>query len=370
MFSKKNNNKTKIENKKNKIGKVSTNVINIIIVAVIFVGLLIYMFAVDDMETMVHVIKNLNYGWLFVGLLCMVIYWLLESLCLYVVTKKTYKNQNFFSSLRVSMIGQLFNCITPFSSGGQPMQAVAMVNEGKNLSNSASILLIKFIVYQATLVAYTLLLIVFKYSYFKSLVSNFVYLALIGFLVNFAIIIFLISIGINKKFVYKIVSYFYKLLGKIRVLKNVDKKLEKLKTSIDSFNTQFQIIKKEKWMITRLTIYSFIQLTVFFFVTYSVYRAFGQYGASVINIISAQAFLMMVMAFIPIPGAGIAAEGGFLVIFNTFFENGTINMAILTWRIYTFYLPIVVGAIFLFINNKKSDKKIDLNTQGVDLNGV
>lgn len=368
MFSKDNNSKAKIKNKKNKIGKVSTNIINIIIVAVIFVGLLIYMFAVDDMENIIHVIKNLNYGWLLVGLLCMFVYWALESLCLYVVTKKTYKKQDFFSSLRVSMIGQLFNCITPFSSGGQPMQAVAMVNEGKKISNSASILLIKFIVYQATLVVYTLLLIVFKYSYFKSLVSNFVYLALIGFLVNFAIIIFLVSIGINKKFVYKLISYFYRFFGKIRILKNVDKKLEKLKTSIDSFNKQFQIIKKEKWMITKLTVYSFIQLTVFFFVTYAVYRAFGQYGASVINIISAQAFLMMVMAFIPIPGAGIAAEGGFLVIFNTFFENGTINMAILTWRIYTFYLPIIVGAIFLFINNKKSDKRIDLNTQGVDLN--
>lgn len=356
--------------KKNKIGKLSTNVINIIIITVIFVGLLIYMFAVDNMENMVYVIKSLKYSWLFVGIICMVVYWLLESVCLHVVTKKIYKGQKFWSSLRVSMIGQLFNCITPFSSGGQPMQAVAMVNEGKKLSNSASILLIKFIVYQATLVVYTLLLIILKYTYFKNLVSNFIYLALIGFLVNFVIIVFLISIGINKKFVYRIVSYFYKFLSKIRILKNVEKKLEKLKISIDNFNIQFQIMKKEKWMISKLIIYSFIQLTVFFFVTYVVYRAFGQSGESVINIISAQAFLMMVMAFIPIPGAGIAAEGGFLVIFNTFFEKGTINMAILTWRIYTFYLPIVVGALFLFINNKKSDKKINLNTKGVDLNDV
>lgn len=250
------------------------------------------------------------------------------------------------------------------------MQAVAMVNEGKKLSNTASILLIKFIVYQATLVIYTLIFIICKYTYFKGLVSNFVYLALIGFLVNFAIIIFLLLIGINKKFVYKFLSVIYKMLGKIKIIKNVEESLKSLSLSIESFNKQFQIIKKEKLMIFKLAIYTAIQLTIYFFVTYAVYKAFGQSGASVINIISAQAFLMMVMAFVPIPGAGIAAEGGFLVIFSTFFSAETINMAILFWRIYTFYLPIVIGSVFLIINNKKSDKKIDLNTKGVDLNNV
>ena len=65
---------------------------------------------------------------------------------------------------------------------------------------------------------------------------------------------------------------------------------------------------------------------------------------------------MMVMAFTPIPGAGIAAEGGFLLIFNTLFKKGTINMAILIWRMFTFYLPIVIGALFL-IRVKRREKK-------------
>ncbi len=356
--------------KKLKRGKVSSNIINIIIVALLFVGLIVYMFVFDDIENIVTVIKNMNYGWLFIGLLCMVVYWLLEALCLYTVTRKTYKDEKYTKSLRVSMIGQLFNCITPFSSGGQPIQAVAMVNDGKSISNSISILLIKFIVYQATLVIYTLALIIFKYYYFKSLVSNFIFLALIGFLVNLGVIIFLVLIGVNQKLVYKMVKFVYKLLEKVRLMKNVDTKLEHLQSSIGNFHNQFKIIKKEKFMIFKLVVYTVIQLTAFFFVTYAIYKAFGQSGVSVMNIISAQAFLMMIMAFIPIPGAGIAAEGGFLVIFNTFFLSGTINMAILFWRIYTFYLPIVVGALFLVINNKESTEKIKLNTKGVDINEI
>ena len=356
--------------KNNKEGKVSSNVINVIIISVIFVGLLIYMFVVDDIETIIHVITTMDYSWILIGCLCMVVYWLLEALCLYTVTKKTYKEESFRTSLRVSMIGQLFNCITPFSSGGQPIQAAVMVNDGKKLSDSASILLIKFIVYQATLVVYTLVLIIFKYAYFKSIVSNFVYLALIGFAINLAIIVFLILIGVNQKIVYTVVSWFYKLLAKIKLVKSPEEKLKHLHSSINNFHEQFKIIQKEKMMIIKLFIYTIIQLTVFFFVTYAVYKAFGQSGASIINIISAQAFLMMIMAFVPIPGAGIAAEGGFLVIFSTFFEKAVINMAILFWRIYTFYLPIVIGTVFLVLNNKNSKDKINLDTKGVDINDI
>lgn len=109
-------------------------------------------------------------------------------------------------------------------------------------------------------------------------------------------------------------------------------------------------------MLLKMSLYSIIQHTAYYCVTYMIYRAMGNSGVSIFNIIPAQAFLMMVMAFTPVPGAGIAAEGGFLLIFNTLFKKGTINMAILIWRMFTFYLPIVIGALFL-IRIKKKDKK-------------
>ena len=335
--------------------KINTNIINVILIFIIFIALIIYMFTVEDIENIVDVLTNAKINWMIVGLLCMVMYWGLEALCLYVVTKKTYKHQKYVDSLRVSMLGQLFNSITPFASGGQPMQAVAMVSEGKSISSSASILLIKFIVYQATLVLYTLFVFIIKFGYFRSILSNFIDLALIGFLVNFAIIFFLLMIGINEKLVYNFVKFVYKILNKMKIVKNIDEKLEIAKRSINNFHEQFQVIKKEKLLIFKLAIFTIIQLTVYFFVTYAVYRAFGQSGASMVNIICAQAFLQMIMSFIPIPGAGIAAEGGFLIIFSTFFEPNKINMSVLFWRLYTFYLPIIVGALFL-IPVKKAKK--------------
>ncbi|MEG1343909.1 MAG: lysylphosphatidylglycerol synthase transmembrane domain-containing protein [Clostridia bacterium] len=338
--------------------KINKNIINISIIIIIFIVLLIYMIAVDGWQNIISTLKNVQPIWVLYGLACMIVYWLLEALCLHIITKKIYKNQSFKSSLRVSMIGQLFNCITPFSSGGQPIQAIVMKADGKSLSNSATILLIKFIVFQATLVIYTLIIIIFRYTYFKNLVSNFMYLALIGFFINLVVIAFLIAIGINKKLVLKILVPIFKFLGKIKILKKPEEKIEDIKHSISKFHNQFKIIKQEKWAIFRAIIYTVVQLTVFFLVTYMVYKAFGQSGAKVIDIISAQAFLMMIMAFVPIPGAGIAAEGGFLIIFSTFFASNTINMATLFWRMYTFYLPIIVGTLFMIKSTKKEKEEI------------
>ena len=64
---------------------------------------------------------------------------------------------------------------------------------------------------------------------------------------------------------------------------------------------------------------------------------------------------MLIMTIFPTPGAGIGAEGGFYLLFENIFKNGTINLSILFWRIYVFYLPIIVGALF-FLPTKRKEK--------------
>ena len=46
------------------------------------------------------------------------------------------------------MIGQLFNNITPFSSGGQPMQAYELNKNGLRVSDSLCAMSMKFIITQ------------------------------------------------------------------------------------------------------------------------------------------------------------------------------------------------------------------------------
>lgn len=322
-------------------------IINFLLIVIIFVGLLIYMITVDGIENIIQVLRSVNYKWVLAGIGCLLIHWICETITLHIPIKKMYKDQKFTNSIKVSMIGQLFNNITPFSSGGQPMQAYELTKTGKRVSDSLSALAIKFIITQTALVITTLIVVAFEFNFFKSLMQDYIWVAIVGFAVNIIAIILVILAGINKKIITTITNPIVKLLGKIHILKHPEKTLEKLDNSIDNFREQFKFMKSEKKMVLEMFFTAVVQSLAYYSITYMVYRAFGNHGITFWQIIPTQAFLLLIMTFIPTPGSGLGAEGGFYLLFNSIFKEGTINMSILFWRMYTFYLPIIVGMLFL-----------------------
>ena len=217
----------------------------------------------------------------------------------------------------------------------------------------------KFIITQIALVVTTLVVVAIEFDFFANLMQNFVWLAIVGFAINILAIIVVIIAGIKKRAITIFTTPIIKFLGKIRIIKNPDKTIEKLDESIDNFRGQFQFMRKQKKMVLLMFLTAVIQSLAYYSITYMVYRAFGNYGISFWQIIPVQAFLLLLMTFIPTPGSGLGAEGGFLLLFNSIFKEGTINMSILFWRIYKFYLPIIIGAFFLIPTKKNKELKID-----------
>ena len=322
-------------------------IFNFILIVVIFVGLFIYMVCVDGMDNIISVLHQVDYRWVIGGLGCLLITWICETITLHLPMKKMYPNQTFSNSIKVTMIGLLFNNVTPFSSGGQPMQAYELTKTGKRVSDSLSALAIKFIITQIALVVTTLVVVAIEFDFFANLMQNFVWLAIVGFAINILAIVVVIIAGVKKRAITIFTTPIIKFLGKIKIIKNPDKTIEKLDGSIDNFRGQFQFMRKQKKMVLLMFLTAVIQSLAYYSITYMVYRAFGNYGISFWQIIPVQAFLLLLMTFIPTPGSGLGAEGGFLLLFSSIFKEGTINMSILFWRMYTFYLPIIVGAFFL-----------------------
>lgn len=349
VSKKENEENVKPENKK-------MTILNFILIFVIFIGLLIYMITVDGIENIIKVLNSVDYRWVLAGIGCLLIHWICETITLHIPIKKMYPNQTFKNSIRVSMIGQLFNNITPFSSGGQPMQAYELTKTGKRVSDSLSAMAMKFIITQTALVITTLVVVIIEFNFFKSLMQDYLWVAIVGFAVNIVAIILVILAGINKKFITVFTNPIVKILGKIHILKHPEKTLEKLDKSIDNFGEQFKFMKSEKRMVLKMFLTAVVQSLAYYSITYMVYRAFGNYGITFWQIIPTQAFLLLIMTFIPTPGSGLGAEGGFYLLFNSIFKEGTINMSILFWRIYTFYLPILVGLLFLIPTKQKTKK--------------
>jgi len=60
----------------------------------------------------------------------------------------------------------------------------------------------------------------------------------------------------------------------------------------------------------------------------------------------------MVSAFVPLPGGSGGAEGSFVLFFAPFFPDDLL-VALLLWRIVTYYLGMVVGALVMTVSRKR-----------------
>lgn len=327
---------------------------NLIICGVAFIFMIVYVYFVDGFDNIVESLQQISVGFLFISVICMFLYWLLEAMSLHLVTKAIYPKQKFKNTLVISMLGQYFNCITPSSTGGQPMQAYYLMKCGASLSTAMTALLCKFIVYQFTLTAYSIVVLLMRFNYFTQDLGPLMILVVVGFVINTMVIIGLLMLAFFKNFVIKVADWIIKLLGKMRIVKNVEERTEFLNEQLEEYHANFQFIKTQPVLIMKMFVLTAIQLTIYFSISYIIYLGFHLTGTDFLTIISCQAFVLMISAFMPLPGALGAAEGSYTAFFSKIFVKGAnsfVGVSTFIWRFLTFYLPIIAGLILsLFVN--------------------
>lgn len=330
------------------------NIINYIIIGISAVVLICYIVFVDGIDNILKAFSSKNISWMIGAVVCIILYWIFETIVLHSVTKTLYPKQKFYNTFKTTMIGQLFNCITPCASGGQPMQAYHMTKCNVPLGIASSSLLSRFIVYQVVLTIYSTLVLIFKFKFFSDKVSSFGFLVFIGFIINTAVVVMLLCVGFFPSFARKASYFVINICHKIHIIKDKESSINYIDNEIEQFYNSFLLVKNNFKLLLVMFLFSALQLTAFFMVPYFVCLSMG-ITVDIINIIAASAFVLMVSSFVPLPGAAGGAEGSFFIFFGMFFkEHDYISLAILLWRIITFYLPIAVGTVFSakFTKNK------------------
>ncbi len=251
------------------------------------------------------------------------------------------------------MVGHLYSAITPFQSGGQPMQIYVMTKQNVDAGQATSTLVQKFFVYQTGITIYSLFALVFQYG--KEVSSqNPVILGftLFGFLVQGGCAALLLVFSFNQKLTHALLTWALKLLTKLHLVKDYDKTMNTWQVQIDAFHESNQQLYKNKKLLVKTYVLTFLQLTALFAVSYCIYRAFDFDSASPVNMIFSQAFVTMVSSLIPLPGAAGASEGSFLLFMAPYFTPETVKSADLLWRIITYYAVILVSAPFSKIKSE------------------
>ncbi len=327
--------------------------INLIICAAAFIIMLVYLFAVDKPENIIGALKTINPLFLIIAALFMGGYWLCESAVIHSLLKGIVPKVKFRYCWTNTVIGQYFNCITPFASGGQPMQAYYFTQFGIPLGAGLTALLSRFIVYQFVLTLYSAFTLAVGFGQFGNDLTEkgLMPFVLIGFAVNLVVMVFLVGIAVWTKGTLKFTNAVITLLTKMRIIKDPISKRLYFTREIHKFHKNFMFLKNNVRIIIKSCFFTFLQFTLQLSISYILYLGFGLETSGYLQIISYQAYVQMISAFIPSPGAMGAAELGFAGFFKNIFGSLT-GVTMMLWRIITFYLPIIVGMIHMLLLKK------------------
>lgn len=333
-------------------------IIYILIVAIPLIMLSILFFSPRGFENFFRQLSKLSIRWLLLAAILMLLYWSFEAMAIHSISHSYNIKKRFRDSFSSVMVAQFFNSVTPFAAGGQPAQVFYMVRNGIDTGSASSIVMVRFLVYQSILTMYSFVVMLFSYNYFRHKINLLFTMSVLGLSVHASMIIFTILFSYNRTLTHKIINFVFTILKKVRIVKRVEEAEKKIEDSLANFHDNAYMLKEYPQLLFKTALLIFLQLTCFFSIPFFIYLSFGFSGTSFFYLFSAAVFIATVISIVPLPGSAGGAEGGFYLFFGLFFSGNAIVLAILLWRIITYYSCIGVGVFFTVIPSKRrTDKK-------------
>ncbi len=318
-----------------------------ILIFIILIALTFYfVFRNYNIKQTFDMILNANIVYIILAVLCMVFYFIAEAVNNKWILESLGKKISVFQSLKYPVIGFFFSGITPAAGGGQPMQVYYMSKDGIPSSFGTLSLLVQLITFHAVTLALGIFSAIFNH---KLLSSGIIILFIVGVVLKSAVLTLMYICFRNKHAGKKVSDFVFKILRKFKV-KNLDKKEKEVAEVIQDYNDGAWYIRKHKKIFTKAVCVTFLQVIVYYTLSYFIYKSFGLNSYNWIEIITLQAILYVSVASIPLPGAVGVSEGAFLSIYEYIYGAEILASAMIINRGISFYLFVFIAAITTLIN--------------------
>ena len=314
-----------------------------------------------DITLIPMIMKLVNKKFIFIGFLIMVLYIILECTIINILIKTIQKTKVRFLAVKIAMMGFYYNLVTPFASGSQPMQIYALNKYDINLSKSIAIVTNKTVLFQTVVTIYSAVIIFLNIEVLKNELPSMLVLMSIGMVMNIVSLLGGMLIVLTPNTMKIIVKVIVNILYRLNIFKSLNKKIHTINKFIDEYSYSIKLFIKNKKALCLSIILTIIQLTVFFRISYCVYKAFNLNGLSLFEVLSLQVFLYMSVSPIPTPGNVGANEVAFLTIFANVFPGNIIGYSVFLYSIYVYYFLVVVCGLFTIHTHYHMNKRKNKN---------
>jgi len=314
-------------------------------IAVVF----ILAFSNKELSSAWDTIGKLDLRWLAGIFLCWAAYTFFDGMNYWCYLRSQGFRISLGRSVNVALIGFYYSNITPSAAGGQPMQVNSMRKAGIPVGYGTMAVTIRFIANQFMISLICLALFLMNRGFVYDQLGGVMWIVRIGWLINFGAVPVVILAAFKRNWIQSFANWLILKLEKIHLIKNADIAISKVTEVLDTYHTALRELVHSPGQILIQFLCSFASLLGLTGSVIFVYHAFGMSGTPWYHILTISCLLFVSASYTPLPGASGAQEGGFLVFFKNIFTDGTIGLALLVWRFFTFYLFLIVGVFTILL---------------------
>jgi uncharacterized protein (TIRG00374 family) len=313
-------------------------------------------FSFNIIQKISYAFKQMNPIYLLFAFVFWLIHILLDSFRISLFCQGiTGKWGNMRTSIEVILTGAFLAAVTPFQTGGLPVQLYLLKREGISYGKGTLIILLRAIFYSIMmLIILPFIFPILTKQYDATSIRILSKYSLIVYPIIILIITFaLIKPNIIKHFLYKTTI----LLGKRKnkATKLIDKMFKEIEEMKDGF---WRFVREKKWHSISSFFLTFITYIPYFLIAPLLLKGIG-INVSFIRIAFLQLVVILFTFFSPTPGATGVSEGVFAIMFLGIVGKGMLGVFTILWRFFTFHLTALVGGIMTLDVLKLGEMEID-----------
>lgn len=324
-------------------GSKGSKAFSLIVIVLTIAMVCVLAFSNEELVNAGDALRSLRPGALLGCALCFLGYAVFDGVGLFAFLRRQGYPIKLSSSIHLTFTGLYYANITPSSSGGQPMQVYLLNQRGVPVGVSSSALSVRLMANQLMIVLMTAGLWIANGGFIQQQLGGVKGIVLLGLVINGAAVPLLLAVTFFQNAVQKCGAWIVHLLARWRWIKQEEKMLTKLTAILNNYHASVRLCLRQPGQLLLQLLLSGLQMLSLMCIPVCVYHAFGQSGASDSELLAVALMLFVSASYTPLPGASGAQEGGFLLFYRGLFEGGTLRLALLVWRFFTYYLYLLVG---------------------------
>ncbi len=324
-----------VDKKKKKRNKIILTVLFVLvnIGAILITGII--EFTKDEVEYIDFLGLNMTYLVAAVGCIASAVFFETFKYC--TMMRHTVGRVSIKHAFQTAVLGKYYDNITPSGAGGQPFQIYFLRKNGYTPGIAGAMPVLGFLSMQLGFCLLFFGLVVANAGAVDSAVLH--VSAYVGILFYLLVPMAIILFNFFPKMVTKVLAWGVRLLGKIKILKDPEKKQETMVNSLEEYRVALAEMAKVKGLILKVMLIGLLYQIALCSTPFFVLRAFGA-PASYFDVLTLTVYIYAAIAYIPTPGNAGAAEGTFYSIFSGL-KHAFWGMTI--WRFLTYYLFLLLG---------------------------